>query len=99
MATNVKSLIETKVTNKIKISSEMAGLKTFATSKKLVKLGDRGDGGKMNKYVRLESRKALLAIIAIVESGSVYEITNLLSTLALTRAQFLVDRRLPLLSD
>ena len=53
----------------------------------------------MNKYVRLESRKVLLAIIAIVESGSVYEITNLLSTLALTRAQFLMDRRLPLLSD
>ena len=40
-------------------------------------VGDRGGGGKNNKYVRtLKSRKGLLAMMAKVERGRVYEITN-----------------------
>ena len=58
-----------------------------------------GGGGKKNKYVRTqESRKVLLVMMAIVERGRVYEITNLLY-LTLTRAQFSLDRRHPMLPD
>jgi len=62
MVTNVTSLIETNVTSKIKISSGKVGLKFRPSDKIKVKyyiryvdslrVGDRGGGGKKNKYVR-----------------------------------------------
>ena len=80
----------------IKISSGK-GAKRFATSKKIkdyiryidsLRVGDPGGEGKKNKYVRtLKRRKVLLAMMAIVERGRVYEITNLLY-ITLKRAQF-----------
>jgi len=54
--------------------------------------------GKKNKYVRTLNGRKVLAMMAIVEGGRVYEKTNLLY-LTVTRADFALHRRLPLLPD
>jgi len=55
--------------------------------------------GKRIEYVRtLENGEVLLAMMAIVERGRVYEIANLFY-LTLTRSQFSLDRRHPMLPD
>ena len=95
---------------KIEISSGKVGLKFSKRVKNnkvkyciryvdSLRVGDGGGGRKKNKYVRtLKSRKVLLAMMAIVEKGRVYEITNLFY-LTLTRVQFSLDRRQPMLPD
>jgi len=101
--------LKLRLQTKIKISSEKVGLKLSPPVKTKVKcyiryvdslrVGDGGGGEKKNKYVgTLKSRQVLLAMMAIVERGRVYEITNLLY-FTLARAYFSLDKRLPFLPD
>ena len=78
-----------RLQTKIRISSGKVRVKNFATSHKEVATPPE-------KTIRLNSRKVLLAMVAIVERGRVYEITNLLY-FTLTRTHFLLDRGLQLL--
>ena len=54
--------------------------------------------GKRTIRLNAKSREVLLAMMAIVERGRVYEIINLLYS-TVTRAHISLDRRLPWLPD
>ena len=87
------------------------GVKIFATSTKIkvkyyiryvdsLRNGDRGRW-REKEQIRQNAKKqkgSSFVMMAIVERGRVYEITNLLY-LTLTRAQFSLDRRHPMLPD